>query len=136
MDNSRISLNISCVRIDATFIIISTQTACQPTSPVLSHMVHSLRSHVRSSSIPRPSSTSWVTSSPIPLACPARLYARLRLCIDARNNANPFKTPKCGGVIDVVFYTITSPQSTRFGRHLLVSNSPSMLLGTVTSIGR
>lgn len=33
-------------------------------------------------------------------------------------------------------YTITSPQSTRFGRHLLVSNSPSMLLGTVTSTGR
>lgn len=33
-------------------------------------------------------------------------------------------------------YTMTSPQSTMLGFHLLVSSSPSILLGTVTSMGR
>jgi len=45
------------------------------------------------------------------------------------------ETPKCS-FVGPYSYTITSPQSMWFGRHLLVSSSPSMLLGTVTSIGR
>jgi hypothetical protein len=35
----------------------------------------------------------------------------------------------------LVSYTITSPQSIMFGRHLLVSSSHSIKLGTVTSVG-
>jgi hypothetical protein len=75
-------------------------------------------------------------SLPLPLLLPRRqLFPRPHLCIHCRNAGSQSPLNAKVWCVGLSSYTITSPQSTRFGRHLLVSSSPSMLLGTVTSTG-
>jgi hypothetical protein len=106
--------------------------------PVLSHMVHALKVRSSFNAVDASEPVMLTSSPPFPSLSLVPITESNPSCLDSSMRGMWMPTSPSNAKVwscRLVSYTITSPQSIMFGRHLLVSSSPSIKLGTVTSVG-